>query len=346
MTIDRREQQKENQKTSHGIFVSSEKEEDVNNCKPGKMSMTEVIASFVAMKRQEESYTCFNYLTQSRSAPSLIQGGEATAIDADKISCSVDEGCRLKMCTWCYRVVDFYKLNRETVQLSMSHLDRFMCTPTGTPYLLDRAMFQLASVAALCLAIKVREGRELPLSQLCYLSNGSFGVEQIYEMEMKLLRALEWRVQPPTATSFVQYLHALLPQELCPSIRKRIQDVARYEAELSAFSSFFIEYRASTIALSSFLNAIEGCGETCFPDQLSFLSSLEEKTGMTQFTDDVIKCGRKLCIDVASSGMIQEIQMVGCLSRPQHPARSTEKDSSPSSTLVSAENSPAAVGEF
>lgn len=56
----------------------------------------------VMLHQEEHEYKCFDYLAAN----------EAIRKKAAK---PVDEDCRVKMCEWCYQVVDFCKFRRETV---------------------------------------------------------------------------------------------------------------------------------------------------------------------------------------------------------------------------------------
>mmetsp|Transcript_34041 Transcript_34041/g.81834 ORF Transcript_34041/g.81834 Transcript_34041/m.81834 type:complete len:103 (+) Transcript_34041:2860-3168(+) len=56
----------------------------------------------VMLNQEEHEYKCFDYLAAN----------EAIRKKAAK---PVDEDCRVKMCEWCYQVVDFCKFRRETV---------------------------------------------------------------------------------------------------------------------------------------------------------------------------------------------------------------------------------------
>jgi hypothetical protein len=70
-----------------------------------------------------------------------------------------DAWCRLKMVQWCYQVIDFVELSRDTVFIAISYLDRFFSTSTqrAKQVLENRKEYQLAVMTCLFMAIKLFE---------------------------------------------------------------------------------------------------------------------------------------------------------------------------------------------
>ena len=96
---------------------------------------------------------------------------------------------------------------------------------------------------------------------LADLSRGRFTSKDIEKMEIQVLSALSWLVNPPMAVDFISYLILFLPDEICHEARNNIFELSRYQAELSVCDSFFVGFKASTVAFASILNVI---------DQISF----------------------------------------------------------------------------
>ena len=79
-----------------------------------ELVVTDVVDRIAFMRQQEETtYNVRDYLAESVKVRKLA-------------SKPVDEDCRVKMCEWCYQVVDFCKFRRETVGIGMSYLDRYL----------------------------------------------------------------------------------------------------------------------------------------------------------------------------------------------------------------------------
>jgi Cyclin, N-terminal domain/Cyclin, C-terminal domain len=188
------------------------------------------------------------YLTSDVFA-SHVRGGLALQMDAD---------CRAKMAAWCYQVVDFCHFNRESVAIAMNYLDRFVATPTGRPLLYDRTHYQLAAMTALYTSIKLNEPEAIDPQTVSDLSKGAYSAHEVEQMERVMLQALHWRVNPPTAMSFVRHLIALLPTTTVPELyRTAVHDIAKFQTELAVTDYDFIVVPPSVVAYCAVLNALE-----------------------------------------------------------------------------------------
>lgn len=131
---------------------------------------------------QQSEYKCRDYLMQP---PLASQSSTATLISdlAPSSSTGVNELWREKICKWTYEVVDHFDFNREIVAVSLSYLDRFLSARQ-----VNHKTFQLASMTALYLAIKLYGPKTLRISSLIELSRGYFKAEHIAAMEKFILR--------------------------------------------------------------------------------------------------------------------------------------------------------------
>lgn len=167
-----------------------------------------VLATIEAMRKQEETgYRAYDYLHQQVPPFSSMNGPQNT-------EAPVDVDCRFRMSEWCYQIVDFCKFKRETVAISMSFLDRLLCTPAGLEIFLDRSLFQLAAMTALYTAVKIHEPEAMEPTLIASLSRGAYNKEQVEAMEFKMMNAIQWRLNPPTAIAFVHELLDLIPSSL------------------------------------------------------------------------------------------------------------------------------------
>jgi len=197
---------------------------------------------------------------------------------------AVDEICRGKMCEWFYSVVDGCNMSRETVAVAMSYVDRLICCcsneENGTEASLlssstaaatlretilnSTSKFQLATMTCLYMAVKINDSVIMDIEVLVQLSKNAYSETDFKEMEMSILRALQWRLYSPTSMAFVRCYFALWLQ--LPSnddiafdydlIEEMISD-ARYQTEIAVAESSFINCYPSQIALASVLNTID-----------------------------------------------------------------------------------------
>lgn len=206
-----------------------------------------------AMRRQELKYPKQDPLHQQ------MHDDDRTYLPLHIID--IDEVCRDKMCEWSYQIVDFCKFSRESVDVAMNYLDRFLLTAAGTSALQDRNIYQLAAMTSLYSAIKIHERQALSPKVVSQLSRGIYIDSQITEMEAALLTALEWKLHPPTAISFVRELLSALPAHLIDeSMKDTIAEIAQVQTEMAVSDYRFIETPSSTVAFCAILNALECCG--------------------------------------------------------------------------------------
>lgn len=229
------------------------------------MDHGDVADQIAIMRIQEETtYRVKDYLADSAQVRKL----------ANK---PVDEDCRVKMCEWCYQVVDFCKFRRETVGIGMSYLDRYLCTNRGKDALCNRKEYQLAAMTALYIAIKIHEPLEMETSLLADLSRGCYQEMEFVDMEQTILQALKWRVNGPTQLGFVTHFMALMPSAVHPAVKNAIFDYARYQTELAIAEHALVSVKPSEVALAAVLNAVEGMDMCLFPlkQQGKFLRNIE-----------------------------------------------------------------------
>jgi len=209
----------------------------------------------VMLVQEENEYACFDYLAAN----------EAIRRKAQK---PVDEDCRVKMCEWCYQVVDFCKFRRETVGIGMSYLDRYMCSKKGKKALGDRKEYQLVAMTCLYVAIKLHEPLEMETSLLADLSRGCYTEMEFANMEKNILEAIEWRVSGPTPLAFVLHYISFLPDIISSSVIEAIFDYARYQTELAIGDHYFVKSKPSVVGMAALLNALEGMDTTLVPERI------------------------------------------------------------------------------
>ena len=128
------------------------------------------------------------------------------------------------------------------------------------------------------------------MSSLAELSKNEFTIEDITEMEMVLLKALNWNMSPPTASSFCDYFHALLPSCVKPSVRQTILQRSYFFCELSVMDySFMVSESQSEVALGGILNSLAGLSASSFSedDKQNLIENIEELTGMDHTSEHI-----------------------------------------------------------
>ena len=197
----------------------------------------------------------------------------------------IDDECRTKMAAWCCQVIDFCQMSRETVEIALSHIDRFVATEHGRAVAQDRALYQLATMAAIYTAIKINESRVISPDLLSMLSQRMYSASQIEEMEFKILHALRWYVNPPTCLTFVQHYLNVLPSDVIDDHSKDAAfDLCKMQVESFVAQTIFSNLNASTVAYCSLVNSLESMGIA-----LSVISWIELllKPTMTDYDSEI-----------------------------------------------------------
>jgi hypothetical protein len=238
------------------------------------------IETIHAMRRQEElAYSVVDYLSYLPMT--------TTALDTH-----VDASCRFIMSKWCNEIADFCNYKRETVAIAMNCLDRFMSTPSGNKILLDRNMYQLAAMTALYSSVKIHEQEAMDPNLVSSLSRGVHSAQAVEAMESKMLTAIQWRVNPPTAMSFVRSMIDLVPDHLMHSCQKEtVVDIAKLQIEMIVNEYDFCTVNASSVAFACALNAMESV-----MDDGMLYTNFETTMGKTIMVDD--SCVRDLRIAI------------------------------------------------
>jgi hypothetical protein len=124
--------------------------------------------------------------------------------------------------------------------------------------LLDRNLFQLAAMTALYTAVKIHEHEAMDPNLVSTLSRGAHSPQAVEAMEKRMLNAIQWRVNPPTAMSFVRNMLDLVPEHLIDaSQRETLMELTQLQVDLALMDYEFGQCPASSIAFASLLNAID-----------------------------------------------------------------------------------------
>ena len=218
---------------------------------PHAMNQQDVIATVEVMLQQEQSYIAADYLHQEMP--------QALSINRPQSLSLVDLDCRTKMSEWCYQVVDFCKFNRETVSIAMNFLDRYLSTPAGSSALNDRKVFQLAAMTCLYTAIKTFEPEAMEPKIVAGLSRGTYTEKQVTDMELSILNAIQWRMNPPTPLAFVHHFLALMEIDESDAVF----ELAKFQTELAVNEYSFIGLTPSSIAFAAIANALQDISPQC-----------------------------------------------------------------------------------
>ncbi|XP_049890417.1 G1/S-specific cyclin-E2-like isoform X1 [Epinephelus moara] len=101
---------------------------------------------------------------------------------------------------WLIEVSEAYTLHRQTFYLAQDYFDRFMLTQNN----IEKSMLQLIGITCLFIAAKMEEACPPKLSQMAYVTAGTYYEDEILQMELIILKALHWNLCPETAVSWLK----------------------------------------------------------------------------------------------------------------------------------------------
>ena len=124
------------------------------------------------------------------------------------------------MIEWYFQVIDYIEFSRETVVIASAYLDRFMSSgrPRARKVLQDRKEYQLATMTALYVAVKLHEPKLFDISLLTQLSRGSYIEQDFKQMEMNVLSSLSWRLNGPTYITVFEHCIVLVSNHILKSM--------------------------------------------------------------------------------------------------------------------------------
>ncbi|KAK1555127.1 hypothetical protein Q3G72_022306 [Acer saccharum] len=175
---------------------------------------------------------------------------------------------RVEAVDWMLKVNAHYSFNGLTAVLAVNYLDRFLFSfqfQSEKPW-----MTQLVAVSCLSLAAKVEE-TQVPLLLDLQVEDSRyiFEAKTIQRMEILILSTLQWKMNPVTPLSFLDYITRRLGLKdyLCWEFLKRCEGIL-----LSVISdSRFMHYLPSVVATATFLHVVkslEPCLEVEYEKQL------------------------------------------------------------------------------
>ncbi|MBN3314357.1 CCNE2 protein, partial [Atractosteus spatula] len=101
---------------------------------------------------------------------------------------------------WLLEVSEVYTLHRETFYLAQDFFDRFMLTQEN----INKNRLQLIGITSLFIASKIEEIYPPKLHEFAYVTDGACLEDEIVDMELIMLKALNWNLCPETVISWLK----------------------------------------------------------------------------------------------------------------------------------------------
>lgn len=256
---------------------------------------------------------------------------EKTSKCRNYLNSLVDTSCREAMVDWCFIVVDSFNLSRETVGIAMSIGDRYLSSTKGKSLkaLVNKQMYQLATITSFYMAVKVCEPVQLGIDMLVKLCRGYYKANEIYEMERDILFALEWRVSISTTTpmEYVRQYMEMLPA--WTDISHIILENAARHMECATRDIFYSCCRASTLGAACLAGALHDTDGISSFEQGVIMRQLNRKLDFELESKEMKKIERRLLATSTQQHGEPKRERRAILPRSASAKSATEQTSSP-----------------
>ncbi|XP_065731499.1 G2/mitotic-specific cyclin-B1 isoform X2 [Phocoena phocoena] len=147
---------------------------------------------------------------------------------------------------WLVQVQMKFRLLQETMYMTVSIIDRFMqdnCVP--------KKMLQLVGVTAMFIASKYEEMYPPEIGDFAFVTDNTYTKYQIRQMEMKILRALNFSLGRPLP------LHFLRRASKIGEVDVELHTLAKYLMELTLLDYDMVHFPPSQVAAGAFCLALK-----------------------------------------------------------------------------------------
>lgn len=164
----------------------------------------------------------------------------------ESIQTDVNPAMRSILVDWLVEVGVEYRLSSDTLFMSVAFLDRFLSLKD-----LRRNKLQLAGITSLLVASKYEEIYAPSVEEFCFITDNTYTREEVLNMEMDLLRLLEFDLTQPNTKTFLRRYIKAASAEI--SLDVVFEFLVSYLAELTLMDYSLLKFLPSQIAASCIL---------------------------------------------------------------------------------------------
>lgn len=162
----------------------------------------------------------------------------------EKVQRDVTANMRGILVDWLVEVSEEYKLQSDTLYLTVSYIDRFL-----TANVLTRQRLQLLGVSSMLIAWKYEEINPAHVEDFCYITDNTYTREEVVKMEADVLTSLDFEMGNPTTKTFLRRF-TRIAQGDNESYNLQLEFLGCYLAELSLLDYECLKFVPSLVAAS------------------------------------------------------------------------------------------------
>eukprot|EP00984_Skeletonema_dohrnii_P029665 scaffold20435_cov127-Skeletonema_dohrnii-CCMP3373.AAC.3 len=259
-----------------------------------RLSTSDLVDQTLVLLKQEENphYKCRDYL----------RNGSSSSSSRSRVSAEA----RAKVARWLADIVDYFSLQRQTVAMAMSYVDIFLSlrnVRAASEARRSVTKFQLLALVCLSIATKSLEVAHLDVETLVTASQGCYCADDIREMEIVVLNALQWRLCAPTSLPIAHRAIALLTKVVPRiangankhnSITSCLVEFTRLQIELAVIDyTSSVLRKSSTVAIASILNSMDLL-DFDNRERRAFSRAMTDMTGLDVHSIEVVEARQEL----------------------------------------------------
>lgn len=186
---------------------------------------------------------CAEYATEIYTYLRTLEAGVGYTVKEDYLAGSPITGkMRGVLVDWLVEVQQQFRLLQETLFMTMSIIDRYLCMEGKTVH---RSQLQLVGVSAMFLAAKVEEIFAPEISDFVYITDNAYTGEEIRHMELKIINALNFDLCRPISLNFLRRFSKAGDVDLVQ------HSIAKYILEQGLLDYSMVSYQPSHMAASA-----------------------------------------------------------------------------------------------
>lgn len=153
---------------------------------------------------------------------------------------------RNAVCDWLLEFQHAFGLSQNTVCVAVSYLDNYLSTKA-----VDAKFLQLVASCAIFIATKLHESDPINLNELIDITENGYTKEQFRAMEIEILTAVKWRVNPITPLDIAYSMISLCVDDMSEDEEKDIIDYTLAFLDLSMCEHSFLVFAPSVQAVAA-----------------------------------------------------------------------------------------------
>jgi len=212
--------------------------------------------------------------------------------------CPTSDKMRAVLVDWLVEVQIQFKLLQETLFLTVDTIDRYLNIDGKNVH---RSRLQLVGVAAMFLVSKIEEVYAPAISDFVYITDNAYTESEIRNMELKIIRALEFDLCQPVSLNFLRrYSKAGDVDVLQHSLAKYVLETSLLDYNLASVPGSLLA--SGSLCLSLLLLEPSVSVDTVWNPTLSYYSGYS--------AESVLKLVAKLASNIVKMNRSSKLQAV------------------------------------